>query len=375
MKSFLRIFIPFSLFVALLCVSAYAEGGSVSTLMETALSQLDYEEAADGYTKYGPRYGYPTGHWCDMFVCWCAEESGISDTVFPISVNCTRHVRLFTDLERYHKSAALGGDYVPVQGDLIFFYDYLSFPKGEQLRHVGLVLCVENGQVFTVEGNTLTNRLDADYYRVNALRRYKYEPDDYVAVKCYALNDRRIHGYASPDYEDRTPLANDGFVDLGKYEELRGIFTSLAEQGIMPETSAYTFSPRYGMTRGDFLKTVMKLFAFPTDIDSEPFSDVPEGSECYEAVMTARAMGLLGSSGDSRFYPDAYVSGDDAQAILSRALAYAGAEDRTFAFSEGDFSYLLTPYTIRADLAQAFYSVQAALTAQQRTLPVPEPIS
>ena len=51
------------------------------------------------------------------------------------------------------------------------------------MRHVGIVLCVENGYVFAIEGNTLTNRLDYPYYEcVEPLRNADFEPKDYVAV-------------------------------------------------------------------------------------------------------------------------------------------------------------------------------------------------
>lgn len=114
---------------------------------------------------------------------------------------------------------------MPQQGDVIFFYNYVDYPKANVLRHVGLVLCVENGYVFTIEGNTLTNRLDYLYYEeVLPLRNIDFQPNDYVAVKHYLLNDPQIHGYAVPNYSNRSAFGHNGWVDLGKYEPLRKIF-------------------------------------------------------------------------------------------------------------------------------------------------------
>jgi len=341
-----------------LCGSAQATSvNSSSSIISTALSQLDYEEEPYSYSKYGRWFGVPRGDWCDMFVSWCANQAGLSKSVFPRSAGCTTHVRLFSKNSPYFVSAARGGDYIPKQGDVVFFYNYLKYPDANVIRHVGIVLCVENGYVFTIEGNTLTNRLDYPFYEsVDPLRDVNLQPQDYVAVKCYPLGEPQIHGYAVPNYNDISTFEHDGWVDLGNYEPLREIFDTLAEQNVMSGTSSYTFSPRYGMTRGDFLAIVMKLYGLSGwEIGTEPFVDVPENSVYYDAVMTARSAGIVYGSGSNRFSPDIYISGDETQAIISRTLDYVGQDNLLFDFSEGDFSYMLTPYTIRADIAKALY--------------------
>lgn len=351
-------------FLALRGSTQTAAADSSSSIISTALSQLDYEEGANSYSKYGQWYGFPNGDWCDMFVSWCANEAGISDTVFPRAASCTIHVGLFSDAGTYHVSAARGGTYVPKQGDVIFFYNYPVHPTGNILRHVGIVLCVENGYVFTIEGNSVTNRLDYPFYGVvSKLTNSALQPKDYVSVKRYPLDEPQIHGYAAPNYSDTSVLEHTGWVDLGKYEPLREAFDTLASQGIMPGTSSYTYSPRYGMTRGDFLTSVMALYGLRGwDAGTEPFADVPEGSACYEAAMAARSAGIVYGSDSGNFSPDVYISGPEAQAIISRTLAYLGQEDQTFDFSEGDLSYLLTPYTVRADLAKALYTLLSGMT-------------
>lgn len=336
---------------------------SSASLISTALTQLDYEEEPRSYSKYGQWYGIPRGDWCDMFVSWCANEAGIPSSVFPRSAGCTTHVRLFSKNSPYYVSVARGGDYVPKQGDVIFFYNYPKYPNADVVRHVGIVLCVENGYVFSIEGNTLTNRLDYPFYEsVDPLCDVDLQPKDYVAVKCYPLDEPQIHGYAVPNYSDTSTFEHTGWVDLGKYESLRGIFDTLAAQDIMRGTSSYTFSPRYGMTRGDFLTAIMKLYGLSGwEMETESFIDVSEDSDCYDAVMTARSAGIVYGSGNNNFVPNIYISGIEAQAIISRTLDYVGQENQVFDFSEGDFSYMLTPYTIRADIAKALYHILNAL--------------
>ncbi|MDE6259456.1 MAG: CHAP domain-containing protein [Oscillospiraceae bacterium] len=341
-----------------------ASGGSSANLISTALTQLDYEEEPYSYSKYGEWFGVPRGDWCDMFVSWCANQAGLSTSVFPRSAGCTTHVRLFGKSSPYYVSTARGGSYVPQQGDVIFFYNYVDYPKANVIRHVGIVLCVENRYVFTVEGNTLTNRLDYPYYEcVDPLRDVSLEPNDYVAVKCYPLDEPQIHGYAVPNYGDRNAFEHDGWVDLGKYAPLREIFDTLSAQDIMLGTSPYTFSPRYGMTRGDFLAIVMKLYGLSGwEAETEPFDDVPESSTYYDAAMTARSASIVNGTGCNMFKPNIYISGTEAQAIISRTLAYVGQEDQQFDFSKGDFSYMLTPYTIRADIAKALYALLSKMS-------------
>ncbi|MBE6908810.1 MAG: CHAP domain-containing protein [Ruminococcaceae bacterium] len=365
------VLLMFTLLAAVLTADIHAAYRSeAAEVVSKALSQIDYEEEEGGYSRFGDWYGLEDGAWCDMFVSWCARRAHISEDVLPNDCSCTSHVGQFSELECYHMSASRGGDYVPRQGDLIFFYNNERYPDGEVLRHVGYVLCVENGCVFTVEGNTITNRLDYPYNEeVLPQRNYSIEPTDYVAVKCYSLDEPTIHGYASPYYESREELAHDGFVDLGQYAYLGGMIDLLVEQGVMEGTSAYTFSPRYGMTRGEFLAIMMRMFDLSGwDEDTGEYVDVPEDSPYYDAVMTARCAGFIDINEDNMFHPDIYVDGESAQAIISRTLAYVGLGNRTFEFSEGDLSYLLTPYTIRADIARALFELlpEAEWTRENR---------
>lgn len=326
------------------------EPSQAGQVVRQALGQMGFTEESDEFTPFGERYGYPNGFWCDMFVSWCADEAGISEEAFPRSVNCARQCRAFTAMGRYQDSAFRGGTYVPQQGDLVMFYD----SKSGRIHHAGLVLYVENGRLFTVEGNALTNRLDYPAAEVSEARVPEIEPSDYVTCNHYALEDPRLHGYAVPAYESRELLELRGFVDLGRYAGARREIETVAALGLMPGTSRHTFSPRAGMARGAFVTALLGLYGLRGWTEDTPaFDDVPAGSAYYAAVMTARAAGLLPETEGNRFAPDQWISGEDAQAILSRLLALLGAEERTFPFGPGDLSQILTPYTTRGDIAQA----------------------
>lgn len=340
---------------------------SSASIVSVALGELGYEERENSnYTKYGVWYGCPDAYWCDMFVSWCASRAGYPKSLFPRDKSCTSHMRAFARMGEYHPSRSRGGDYVPLQGDLIFFYDADSHPDGSVLMHIGIVLYVDGDTVCTIEGNTRTTRRDYDYCSV-VLPLIQEEPvsiTDYVAIKQYQLGDRCIHGYAAPKYGDRTMLTLDGLVDMAEYPDDLPAVNALVDAGIMRKTSALTFSPKYGMTRGEFVESLMALYELSGCEDGTvPFSDVPETASFGDALLTARSIGAIDASEDNAFHPWEYISSRDAQAIISKTLAYLGRPDRTFSFPDGDMSYLLTQYTNRIDIARAFYQLLADMAA------------
>lgn len=354
----------------LLCLTPVRAEESLSQsglVVAQALGQMGFTEEEDEHTPFGERFGYPRGYWCDMFVSWCADEAGVSKTAFPRSVNCARHCRAFTALGRYRDSAARGGSYVPLQGDLVLFHN----DQG-RIHHIGLALYVEDGTLFTVEGNALTVRWDYPPEIVSPARVPEEEPPDYVTVNRYPLEDPRIHGYAIPAYDSREPLALEGFVDLGRYASAREEIEALAAAGVMKGTSSHTFSPRAGMARGEFLQTVLDLYGFAGwPPETAPFDDVPPEHPRYAAVMTARSAGLLPEREENRFDPDLWISGEDAQFILSALLKRLELPDRDFSFSPGDLSQILTPYTTRGDIALALCGLREAAPLTTEILPGP----
>lgn len=319
-----------------------------------ALAQMGYTEAENEYTVFGAWYGFPRGYWCDMFVSWCAAQAGVRSAAFPRAASCTQHVRMFSAMGRYQPSAARGGTYTPLQGDLVLF----QYPDTGVTHHVGLVLYVEDGKLFTIEGNALTNRWDYPADVVSEARDGDIEPLDYVTCNIYSLTDPRLHGYAVPAYAGREPLALEGFVDLGRYNGAWEQIRAVVAVGLMKGTSSHTFSPRAGMARGEFLHVVMKYFGFSRRQPGTPaFDDVPMDHPYYDSIMAARSAGLIPETGENAFHPDIWISGEDAQFILSGLCRRLGLEARVFSFTPGDLSDILTPYTTRGDIAQALYTL------------------
>ena len=120
--------------------SFMAEGNTA--IVAVAQTQIGNE----GGLKYCEWYGYPYRvEWCAIFVSWCADQCGYLDAgVLPKELNVIPYVEWFREREQWQ-----GRDYEPIPGDLIF-YDWESDGLAD---HVGIVERVEDGVVYSIEGN------------------------------------------------------------------------------------------------------------------------------------------------------------------------------------------------------------------------------
>ena len=100
----------------------------------------------EGGLKYCEWYGYPYRvEWCAIFVSWCADQCGYLDAgILPKELNVIPYVEWFRERDQWQYM-----DYEPSPGDLIF-YDWESDGLAD---HVGIVERVEDGVVYSIEGN------------------------------------------------------------------------------------------------------------------------------------------------------------------------------------------------------------------------------
>ena len=100
-----------------------------------------------GGEPYWSWYGYNDRvEWCAIFVSWVADQCGYLDTgVLPKMEGVRPYVDWFRDRGQWQ-----GRDYEPSPGDIVFF-DWESDGLAD---HVGIVEKVEDGLIYTVEGNT-----------------------------------------------------------------------------------------------------------------------------------------------------------------------------------------------------------------------------
>lgn len=125
---------------------SYSDGEIVAV----ALSQIGNV----GGEPYWSWYGFGNRvEWCACFVSWCANECGYIDTgIIPKYAGCVWGVQWFQERGQWMDNSA-----EPAPGTIIFFdWDNKgsSGPQDGESDHTGIVEKVENGRVYTVEGNS-----------------------------------------------------------------------------------------------------------------------------------------------------------------------------------------------------------------------------
>jgi len=167
--------------------------GQRERIVEIALSQDGYEEGENNWNKYGEEYGMNNEPWCDIFVWWCAKETGISEDIIPKFAYVPDTANWYDRCGRYMNSRRWGGDYYPQVGDLILFdWDETSISD-----HIGIVTSVDGNTVYTIEGNK-NNR---------------------VKSCSYSLDDRTIRAFCVPDYEEEPePPVEDKSIKPRKFK-------------------------------------------------------------------------------------------------------------------------------------------------------------
>ena len=127
----------------------YGTSGEDNQIVAVALSQV----GSVGGRPYWSWYGFNSRvEWCACFVSWCANECGYIETgIIPKYASCVNGVQWFKDRGQW-----LDGSAEPLPG-MIIFYDWgkqgQSGQQDGRADHTGIVWKVENGYVYTIEGN------------------------------------------------------------------------------------------------------------------------------------------------------------------------------------------------------------------------------
>ena len=145
----------------------YGIYGSDDMIVQVALTQI----GNIGGEPYWSWYGFGSRvEWCACFVSWCADQCGYIDNgVIPKYAGCVNGVNWFKDRGQWADNSI-----EPTPGMIIFFDwdspDGESGPQDGESDHTGIVEKVENGYVYTVEGNSgdscRENRYPIGYYEI-----------------------------------------------------------------------------------------------------------------------------------------------------------------------------------------------------------------
>ena len=148
----------------------YGITGGDGELVTVALSQVGNVGGEPYWSWYG--FGGRV-EWCACYVSWCANECGyIEAGVIPKFAGCVQGSQWFKDRGLWQDNS-----FEPRPGDIIFF-DWDDGGQDGSTDHVGIVEKVENGRVYTVEGNS------GDECRQNS----------------YPIGYYEIYGYGTPAY-------------------------------------------------------------------------------------------------------------------------------------------------------------------------------
>ena len=140
-------------------------------IVEVARSQIGNV----GGEPYWSWYGFTERvEWCACFVSWCANKCGyLRSGIIPKFSGCINGVEWFKNRGQW-----IGNSFEPSPGMIIFFdWDDENGQDGKA-DHVGIVEKVENGRVYTIEGNT----------------------SDSCRQRSYPAGYYEILGYGIPDY-------------------------------------------------------------------------------------------------------------------------------------------------------------------------------
>ena len=139
---------------------------------DAPIVEVALEEVGNiGGEKYWRWYGFSSHvEWCACFVSWCADECGyINDGIIPKYSLCADGVSWFQERGQW-----LGPQEEPAPGMIIFFDwdhpDGQSGPQDGSADHTGIVERVEDGIIFTVEGNAwdicMENQYPVGHYEI-----------------------------------------------------------------------------------------------------------------------------------------------------------------------------------------------------------------
>ena len=128
-------------------------GEGNAAMVAVAQSQIGNVGGAPYWSWWGLDYRV---EWCAIFVSWCADQCGYLDAgVLPKMEGVHPYVDWFIERGQWQ-----GRDYEPSPGDIIFF-DWESDGLAD---HVGIVEKVEDGLIYTVEGNSGDSCAENRYY-------------------------------------------------------------------------------------------------------------------------------------------------------------------------------------------------------------------
>lgn len=97
----------------------------------------------------------------------------------------------------------------------------------------------------------------------------------------------------------------------------------LASRGIMNGLSPTKFGPSEKVTRADFVLLLVQAFGL-SSTHGEGFTDVPNNAYYYDAVQTAKSLGIVSGLEDNRFRPMEYLTRQEMMVMVYKLMTATG---------------------------------------------------
>lgn len=150
-----------------------------------------------------------------------------------------------------------------------------------------------------------------------------------ILHKSNSMYETENNGYASIDsrnyFEQLAPVNLTSLKGAPYYNDVEKLYG----MGIL-DGNPNLFKPTQAITRGEFVTMLVKAFKLPTDEyestgkKKEPllsyYADISSKRNDYKYIMTARDYGVAYGSSDGHFYPDNYITREEAICMIIRSL-------------------------------------------------------
>jgi mannose/fructose/N-acetylgalactosamine-specific phosphotransferase system component IIB len=113
------------------------------------------------------------------------------------------------------------------------------------------------------------------------------------------------------------------FGDLQNYSWAKQSVEVLASKGILEGKGENSYAPSANVTRADFLMYLVRALGLSAKFDNN-FDDVKNSDSYYEAIGTAKKLGITDGTGNNKFNPDAAITREDMMVFSVKALKAAG---------------------------------------------------
>lgn len=186
--------------------------------------------------------------------------------------------------------------------------------------------------------------------KFNVVRNGKYGPE--TETVSFSVTQFSLCGVA---------FVHKTFEDI-KTSWARKQIEALAARGIINGTSPKTYSPDVKITRADFITLLIGVLDKPDAKLQEEFRDVSPQDYFYNAVNTAKALGITSGVGDNSFNPKGYITRQDMMVLIDKTLAMSGVSleetsdlsDFSDSGSVADYARISVGKLVAADIIKGY---------------------